>query len=256
MSTFGSYAPYYDLLYSEKAYEEEAAFVMSELGKFAGAITRLLDLGCGTGVHALRFAAAGYRVRGVDTSSDMLELAQGRRSRVPGEIAARLEFDRADIRRLRLREQFDAAVSLFHVMSYQTANQDVEASIAAVRRHLAAGSPFLFDFWHAPAVIASGPSARKKEVENESVRVIRVATPTWSKGANRVDVHYRFSIQNKSSGESREFEETHAMRYFFPAELEQMLSDGGFRVARCAEWLTGREPNAESFSAYIVAIAV
>ena len=37
---------------------------------------RILDLGCGTGGHALVLARRGYRITGVDRSASMLEIAR------------------------------------------------------------------------------------------------------------------------------------------------------------------------------------
>ena len=39
---------------------------------------RLLDVGCGTGFHTVRFAEAGWSVVGIDPSDDQLRLARGR----------------------------------------------------------------------------------------------------------------------------------------------------------------------------------
>lgn len=255
MSAFGSYAPYYDLLYRDKAYGEESAFVMSRLESGGARISRLLDLGCGTGVHALQFAEAGYRVLGVDASAGMLELAERRREAASADAAARVSFHQSDIRDFAVAEQFDAAVSLFHVMSYQVRDDDAARAIAVARRHLRSGCCFLFDFWYGPAVVASGPTARRKEAESDSARVVRVATPSWDRDRNVVNVHYRFTVQNKSDGTLLEFDENHVMRYFFPDELERLLRDGGLRAVSCSEWLTERSPTEASFSAYMIAVA-
>ena len=141
-------------------------------------------------------------------------------------------------------------------MSYQIGDEDVTAAIAGARRHVASGSPFLFDFWHGPAVLKSGPSARRKEVENDALRVIRVATPTWHKAENRVTVGYHFAVEDKETGERKEFDEAHHTRYFFPAELEDALPRGGFRPVKCGEWLSGKALTEDSFSAYMVGVAI
>jgi SAM-dependent methyltransferase len=255
MSAFGSYAPFYDLLYRDKAYGDESAFVISRLESAGAGISRLLDLGCGTGIHALQFAEAGYHVLGVDASAGMLELAERRRAAATAGVAARVRFHESDIRNFAVAEQFDAAVSLFHVMSYQVHDDDVASAIAAARRHLKCGCRFLFDFWYGPAVVASGPTVRRKEAESDSVRVVRVATPSWDRARNVVNVHYRFTVQKKSDGTLLEFDENHVMRYFFPDELERMLRDGGFRIVNGGEWLTDRSPTEASFSAYMIAVA-
>lgn len=255
MTTFGDYSGLYNLIYREKVYRDEADFVISELCAYKQPIVSILELGCGTGTHASCFAETGRNVYGVDLSPGMLDVARQNLEEAGPCIAERVQFELGDIRTLALDATFDAAVSLFHVMSYQTRDEDLVASIASARRHIAIGSPFLFDFWYGPAVLKSGLMVRRREVEDDSVRVVRVATPTWRRTQSRVDVTYHFAVYDKSTGSKHEFDEVHSMRYFFQTELEEALQRGGFRVAKCAEWLTGREATESSFSAYMVAIA-
>jgi SAM-dependent methyltransferase len=255
MSMFASYAAYYDLLYSDKDYRAETDFIVANLRHYAPAATDVLELGCGTGSHVLLLAEAGYRVDGVDLSQQMLDCARGRQEAAAPELAARVRLRQGDARMLDMGRTYHAATSLFHVMSYHTTDEDLANAIRTARRHLPVGSPFIFDFWNGPAVLASGPQARSKQVENESYRVMRQGQPVWQREDNIVRIRYRVSVLQKSTGAVEEFDEDHPVRYFFQPELERQLQAGGFRVAKCAEWLTERPPSEASFSAYIVAIA-
>ena len=124
MSVFGKYSRYYDLLYRDKDYAAEAEFVRGMLQKHRPDAHSLLDLGCGTGRHAALLARAGYTVTGVDRSQEMLEVARSQDA-LPG-----LDFVRGDLRGIRLGRKFDVVLSLFHVMSYQTSNADLDATFA------------------------------------------------------------------------------------------------------------------------------
>lgn len=256
MTTFGDYASFYNLMYRDKVYKEEVEFVISEIRACSDSTSRILDLGCGTGMHALRFAETGCLVCGVDVSPGMLDFARVNLEKADAQVAQNVRFELSDIRNVKVPGDFDAVVSLFHVISYQTRDEDLSAVIATARRHLLPGGPFLFDFWHGPAVMKSNPMARRRQVEDENVRVVRVTTPTWKIEQNRVDVAYHFTVYDKMTGQQREFDEVHAMRYFFPSELERALRDGGFRVLKCAEWLTGRNATDDTFNAYVVAVAI
>lgn len=66
MTVFGDYARYYNVLYQDKDYAGEADFVLSCLKRRHEAPRTLLDLGCGTGRHALEMARRGVSVTGVD----------------------------------------------------------------------------------------------------------------------------------------------------------------------------------------------
>ena len=57
----------------------EVDFVERELG--ADRSKRILDIGCGTGRHAIELAKRGYRVTGFDLSEGQLRLAEKKRLR-------------------------------------------------------------------------------------------------------------------------------------------------------------------------------
>jgi methylase of polypeptide subunit release factors len=66
MSVFGAYARYYDLLYRDKDYAAEAQYVHRLIQSHALGARSILELGCGTGAHAVLLAGEGYRIHGVD----------------------------------------------------------------------------------------------------------------------------------------------------------------------------------------------
>src|SRR5262249_40156392 len=124
---------YYDLLYRDKDYPEEARYVRSLLARHGINGGRLLELGCGTGKHAEQLARLGYSVRGIDSSPGMVELAN---KRAPAELRDGLAFELGDVRTARLGSRFDAVIALFHVASYQSANEDLTGMFATASAHL------------------------------------------------------------------------------------------------------------------------
>src|SRR4051812_39412924 len=118
---FDAYAAYYDLLYRDKDYPGEARYVQSLLRRHGVGAGAIIELGCGTGKHAEQLARLGFSVHGLDLSPSMVAIA---RKRTPADLASQLQFDVGDARSARLNRKFDAAISLFHVASYQTANED------------------------------------------------------------------------------------------------------------------------------------
>ena len=72
-----AYAEQYDTLYGEKNYESECDLLQKAFKQWGdNNIHAILDLGCGTGNHAIPLARRGYKVTGVDLSANMLEKAQ------------------------------------------------------------------------------------------------------------------------------------------------------------------------------------
>lgn len=90
----------------------QPAFVkLAESGEVVG---NLIDVGCGTGEHAMLFASKGYEVLGVDSAPLAIEKAREKAS----QRGSRAEFQVADALRLyRLGRKFGTAIDsgLFHV---------------------------------------------------------------------------------------------------------------------------------------------
>lgn len=242
MSVFGAYARYYDLLYRDKDYAAEAAFVSGMLRAAAPGATTLLELGCGTGRHALELARLGWRVSGVDLSAEMVAGARARLRAAPPDMAGRLDFSEGDVRRVRLHRRFDAVISLFHVMSYQTTNEDLSAAVTTAAVHLSPGGMFFFDFWYGPAVLTDPPATRVKRLENETLQVTRIAEPTMRPESNGVVVNYDIFLKEQATGAISEVKEQHPMRYLFLPEIAVLLQQHGMTVQRSSAWMNAARP--------------
>ena len=219
-----AYAAVYDALYRDKDYSGECDLMERLFAQYAAApVHSILDLGCGSGNHVVPFVERGFRVTGVDRSPGMLRQA---RAKCPG-----ASFVHADIRTCRLYQQFDAVLMMFAVLGYQTETADTLAALKTARAHLVPGGLFLFDYWHAPAVLAQLPSDRMKK-----------AGALTRKASSELDVFrqtclVRFEV---SQGAAEPFSETHSVRFFFPDEIRSLLGEAGFRMLRL-----GGFPNVE-----------
>lgn len=92
----------------------------------------IIDVGCGTGEHAILFASRGYRVLGVDSAPLAIEKARAKAS----QRGSKAEFLVADALHLSgLRRQFDVAIDsgLFHVFSDSDRATYVESLRAVLR---------------------------------------------------------------------------------------------------------------------------
>lgn len=243
---FGLYAAYYDLLYRDKDYAAEAAFAAALLRRHRPQAASLLELGCGTGRHAALLADLGFQVTGVDRSEGMLERA--RAAQAPG-----CAFLQGDIRQLALGRSFDAALSLFHVMSYLNEDKDLAAALGCAAAHLAPGGLFLFDFWHGPAVLHTPPEVRVKDMADERIQVTRRCDPVHHAQRHVVDVHFSVDIRERAGTRRETLRETHSMRYFSVPELAGFLDAAGLGLLESGEWMTGGPPGPETWSVYCLA---
>ena len=158
-AVFDAYAAYYDLLYRDKDYAGEAAYVQGLIRRHAPGARHILELGCGTGRHADALTNLGFRVTGVDRSGEMVARA---RERAVGRQD--LQFMEGDLRDFRSGRKYEVVLALFHVMSYQTENADLAAAFTTAAEHLAPGGIFIFDCWYGPGVLTDPPTTRVRRL--------------------------------------------------------------------------------------------
>jgi len=224
------YADAYDLLYRDKDYNSECDLIERIFKTYGqSSVRRVLDLGCGTGGHAIPLAQRGYDVVGVDRSEPMLTHAK-RKSRAAS-LSGGLTFRRADVRSISLDRQFDAALMMFDVLGYQLPNEGVVSTLRAARRHLASGALLIFDVWYGPAVLLQRPSLRTKTISIAGGEIRRTAFGELDTGRHVCTV--RFHVRRLRAGlPDVEIREDHAVRYFFPLELKFFLECSGFTLIR------------------------
>jgi ubiquinone/menaquinone biosynthesis C-methylase UbiE len=111
MGKFGRFAEYYDLVYQRMVdYEKECDLLEKVLAESSRKTVRtVLDVGCGSGSHALILSKRGYTVTGIDVSRKMIEKAK-RKTENEG-----TEFFVQDMRNLDLNGEFDCAFCMFGV---------------------------------------------------------------------------------------------------------------------------------------------
>jgi SAM-dependent methyltransferase len=242
LKVFSNYAQYYDLLNQGKDYKKEVKYILTLFEKYASNPINILDMGCGTGCHAMFFAENGYQVYGVDKSPEMIAIANSRLNNSTN-INGQLKFSIGDATNYESNKIFDAIISLFHVMSYQTTNHDINRVISTANKHLKDDGLFIFDCWYGPAVLSDKPYVRTKKFENDELVIKRKAIPKLQASRNTVDVRYNITITNKKTGQTSKFSELHRMRYLFEPEMEILLTKNGFEIIRTEEWLTREKPD-------------
>lgn len=126
-----------------KAFDGQAAlFERSPVQNDAAALARLvafaalpqgahvLDAGCGPGIVAEAFLAAGCRVTGVDLSAEMIARARARNAR----FGDRARFEQRHLDSLPRDATFDASVSRFVLHHVQDPDAFLAAQVARLRR--------------------------------------------------------------------------------------------------------------------------
>lgn len=235
-SYLGKHAEYYDIFYRDKPYAKEAAFVNECLQRHCkGECKHLLELACGTGRHAFELEKLGYEIVALDYSADLLEVAQ----RNAKDRKSKVKFILQDMREISLPgKMFDAAYCLFDSIGYVKTNSAIGQVMDAVNMHLNPDGLFIFEFWHAAAMLRYFEPVRERHWKTATGELIRVATTRLRVPQQLAEVTYK--IDEIGNGRVSHLEETQVNRYFLIQEMTSYLEMHHFRPL---EFLPAYEPS-------------
>jgi hypothetical protein len=92
---------------------------------------------------------------------------------------------------------------------------------------------------------------RVKRLEDERIRVTRIAEPTVHDNDRVVDVRYTVFIEDKGTGRIQQVRETHRMRYLSLPELA-LLRGAAFEERASRAWMSEAPPGPDSWAAFQV----
>jgi ubiquinone/menaquinone biosynthesis C-methylase UbiE len=219
------YAELYDLFYSEKPYEQEAAFLHEQFrrhGVQPGG--RILELACGTGQHAIRLAGLGYAVTATDYSVAMVACA---RKKV-GAQTPPIRFEQRDMRELPVpTTPYDAAICLFDSLGYVQTDKAIAATLNGVNRSLRPGGVFILEFWHAPAMENGFDPVRVRRFQSGNDTILRISETELDTERSLAHVTYNvYELRNNST--YSHINERHSNRYFTVPEMDAWARQHGF----------------------------
>jgi SAM-dependent methyltransferase len=224
------HAQVYDTIYAAKDYAGECdalEALFSRWGK--GPIRRVLDIGCGTGGHALVLAKRGYQVTGLDRSPAMLARAQQKAEQAGVEIEF-VNGDGEEAAKVMSGRSFDAVVMCFTTLGYFVEEGSLLKLFAAVKELLRPGGVFVADYWYGPAVLRSGPSTTVRPYElSDRSSLLRIAAG----GVDILRQHYHIELRFlhwRDHDFLHDETEHHTLRFFFPGELRVLCATAGLEL--------------------------
>ena len=231
---FQKFSNYYELLYHDKDYAAEAEYINNLIIRNGKNLKKILEFGSGTGKHANILSKLGYTIHGIELSEDMVSKAKI----VPG-----FTCQQGDITNIRMNKTYDVIISLFHVMSYQITEMQLNNVFSNAANHLNKDGLFIFDFWYSPAVKSQKPSIRVKRISNKKIEITRIAEPEIISDKNLVKINYNIFVKNLADGKIEHFSETHAVRHFSVVEIDNACKKFGFERLLIEEFKTGKKIN-------------
>jgi ubiquinone/menaquinone biosynthesis C-methylase UbiE len=204
----------------------------------------ILDMGCGTGRLAVALARRGHRVTGADPSAGMLKVARSR----PG--TGLVHWVESDAAHLALETRFDLIIMTGHVFQVFLADDEVRATLRALRRHLAPGGTLAFETRN-PLVEEWRewiPALTRETVQVPGIGAVDIHYDIAGADGALVtfETHFRFAPEDVVVA-------TTTLRFMSRDELATFLGEAGFTdIAWYGNW--DRSP-AISTSPEIIALA-
>jgi len=215
---FENYGKKYDSESFTRGTIGECDFIEAEI-KFDKSL-KILDVGCGTGRHAIELTRRGYRVTGIDLSEAQLKRA---REKAQAENLS-IDFQCQDARNLPFEGEFDVAIMLceggFPLMETDEMNYEI---LKSVTKSLKLQSKFifttlngLFPLYHSVSDFCSAGAV-------EGTSTLRDSTFDLMTFRDHNILEFEDDSGNKKTVECNE-------RYYVPSEITWLLKSLGYRT--------------------------
>lgn len=242
-----TFAEYYDLMTEHKDYQTECDFIEVVLSKFLeNPPNKVLDVGCGTGTHALELAKRGYKVFAFDVAKPMIEIA------IKKDTKNEVQFSHGDITDYR-GKNFDAVICMFDTVNYLHSFFDFVIFLKDVRSALSNRSIFIFDSWNGLAVLKLRPSCKLRVFDTERGKIYRYVEPEFDIMEQKTILKYHCLVV-KEKQVVDEFFSMHNIKFYTPDQIKNALDSSGFTILkRCASINLEKEISEEDWIVTYVA---
>jgi SAM-dependent methyltransferase len=213
---FRNTAHLYDLIYSGKDYETEAADVHAQIMSRKPDARTLLDVACGTGMH-LAHLRQWFEIAGVDLDPGMLAVARQRLDDT--------QLVEADMRTFSLDRHFDAVTCLFSAIAMADVG-GLFHGVANMARHLAPGGVLIVDGWVRPDRWREPGTLVSESFRTGEMAVSRTGR-SWRDGRKtHLELHHLVA----TVGGVEHLVDDHEMTLFSDVEYRDAFTDAGLTV--------------------------
>lgn len=245
-------APFYDLIHADLT--ADIPFLLSLAAETGGPI---LELGCGTGRLLLPLARAGHSVVGLDSSPAMLERARGRMAQEAEAVQERVTLVEGDMTTFKLDGRFPLAVIPYNTLMHLSPPQ-ASAAFRQIAAHLEKDGRLFLDVAN-PLAVAQTPNDRQLTLEQcttmpETGQLLVVTASTRvDPGDQTLHITWLYDTLPAGGGPVHRTVVPIQYHYFFPHELELMLSGAGLALQGMYGNYEGRPFTEESERLLVVA---
>ena len=210
--SYQEFSYYYDSLMDPRFYEDYHAFI-----KEHASFQEVLDLGCGTGEMAIRFAKDGKKVLACDLSQDMIEITREKAL----ENHLDIMVERIDMTDFMLSKQIDCVVCLCDSLNYVLSKKKVQNVFDNVYEGLKFNGTFIFDvnsLYKCNVIL-------KDYHEDNHDDDYSFSWGVTSDGKGSIEHHVM--IEDKENNEK--VDEIHLQKSLSVSEYQKMLKKAGFK---------------------------
>ena len=212
---FENYAETYDKETFTQGTIGEVDFIEQEIN--FDKTRRILDIGCGTGRHAIELAKRGYHVVGVDLSESQLTRARGKAKKA----GVKVDFHQKDARQLDFNDEFDVVIMIcegaFSLMETDEMNVEI---LQGATRALKENGKFIFTTLN--ALFPLYHSVKDFLNENSGKTTTDELTFDFMTFREQSTMTTEDDFGNKKILHCNE-------RYYIPSEITWLLKSLGFR---------------------------
>lgn len=240
LTYFGeTYFDIYGAMLSEERTTREVAGIERLLALPPG--SRILDLACGHGRHAIPLAQWGYQVTGQDLSEVFLDRARA-------EAQARgvtITWIHSDMREVPFADEFDAIINIFTAFGYFESDTEDQQVLQQVQKALRPGGYFLLDLMHRDSVVRG---FQPFDVSRRETGLVITEERHFDQLAGRTTVRVTLFYPD-----GRRTELGHVVRSYTLTELAAMLASSGLELQATYGGLDGSSLTLDSRRLVIVA---
>ena len=204
---YKEFAKYYDKFYQKKDYQKEVIFLTNFINKE----DKIIDIGCGTGIHASLMIKDGYQVDGLDLNKEMLDIAK---TRLNTNLYCQNILD------IDIDKKYDVIISMFAVINHLKDTKELTICLNNLKKILKDNGKIIIDL-HNPQ-----SSGSKTDTYDNMTRIMEW---NYNRDAKIEESKISFIINNK------EYYDTHTFRIFTIDEIKECCRNVGLRVAHIYE---------------------
>ena len=203
----------------------------------------ILDIGCGTGRDLAALSRDCPDCWGVDYLETMIRYARGRHPK--------LHFQVGDMRTLRLQRSFDVILCMGSALMYALTNEEVDQVLHTFVLHAHPGTLLILDLNNAASYLGGGIFKERMEssVDGADFSATAVARHHFDRRWQILARKRTWRIHGRPP-----IEDFCEYRLFFPAELEHLLEEKGFRVVGMFDNKELEETNLSGRPFYVAAL--